>query len=304
MQGNIKEKVTQVLQNFSTVFQENLGSVTGIQANLILKDDAKPVFTKARPLSYAMRPKVEKELDRLEQEGVIFKVPTSDWAKSIVPIVKRSGDVRICGDFKVTINPQLQIEQYPLPRIEDIFASLSGGERFTKIDLTQAYLQLEVDEESKKYLTINTHKGLCRYNKLLFGIASAPAIWQRTIDQILQRLEGVYCTLDDMVITGKNDKEHLNNLSKVLQRLEEFNLRANKLKCYFFEDKIEYCGHIIDKHGLHKTQKKVEVVLITPEPKISNRGTCISWFGKLLSQVFTKCFNSCAPITQIIRKAV
>jgi hypothetical protein len=66
MQGNIKEKVVQVLQNFSTVFQENLGSVTGIQANRIIKDDAKPVFTKTRPLPYAMRPKVEKELDRLE----------------------------------------------------------------------------------------------------------------------------------------------------------------------------------------------------------------------------------------------
>jgi hypothetical protein len=114
MQGNIKEKVAQVLQNFSTVFQENLGSVTGIQANLILKDDAKPVFTKARPLPYVMRPKVEKELDRLEQEGVIFKVPTSDWATPIVPIVKQLGDVRICRDFKVTINPQLQIEQYSL----------------------------------------------------------------------------------------------------------------------------------------------------------------------------------------------
>jgi hypothetical protein len=92
----------QVLQNFSAVFQDNLGSVTGIQANLILKDDAKPVFTTARPLLYAMRPKVEKELDRLEQEGVIFKVPTSDWETPIVPIVKQSGDVRICGVFKVT----------------------------------------------------------------------------------------------------------------------------------------------------------------------------------------------------------
>jgi hypothetical protein len=91
-----------VLQNFSAVFQDNLGSVTGIQANLILKDDAKPVFTTARPLLYAMRPKVEKELDRLEQEGVIFKVPTSDWETPIVPIVKQSGDVRICGVFKVT----------------------------------------------------------------------------------------------------------------------------------------------------------------------------------------------------------
>ena len=101
---------------------------------------------------------------------------------------------------------------------------------FSKIDLTQAYLQLEVDEESKKYLTINTHKGLYRYNRLLFRIASAPAIWQRTTEQILQGLEGVYCILDDMVITGKDDKQHLNNLSKVLQRVEEFNLRANK--CY------------------------------------------------------------------------
>ena len=101
----------------------------------------------------------------------------------------------------------------------------------------------------------------------MFGIASAPAIWQRTIDQILQGLKGVYCILDDMVITGKNDKEHLNNLSKVLQRLEEFNRRANKSKCYFFEDKIEYCRHNIDKHGLHKTQKKVEAVLNTLEPK-------------------------------------
>ena len=101
----------------------------------------------------------------------------------------------------------------------------------------------------------------------MFRIASAPAIWQRTTEQILQELDGVYCILDDMVITGKDDKQHLNNLSKVLQRVEEFNLRVNKSKCYFFEDKTDYCGHIIDKHGLHKTQKKVEVVLNTPEPK-------------------------------------
>jgi hypothetical protein len=65
------------------------------QTNLILKDDAKPVFTKARSLPYATRPKVEKELDRLEQEGVIFKVPTSDWVTPIVPIVKQSGDVAV-----------------------------------------------------------------------------------------------------------------------------------------------------------------------------------------------------------------
>ena len=72
----------------------------------------------------------------------------------------KSGGVRICGDFKVTINPVLRTVQYPLPRIEDIFSSLAGGEKFSKIDLSQAYLQMEVEESSRKLLTINTHMGL------------------------------------------------------------------------------------------------------------------------------------------------
>ncbi|VDI74335.1 Hypothetical predicted protein [Mytilus galloprovincialis] len=97
-----------------------------------MKDNVKPVFMKARPIPYALRPKVEQELDRLEEEGIITKVPTSEWATPIVPVVKKSGGVRICGDFKVTINQQLQVDQYPLPRIDDIFASLSGGEKYSK----------------------------------------------------------------------------------------------------------------------------------------------------------------------------
>ncbi|CAC5379593.1 unnamed protein product [Mytilus coruscus] len=128
-----------------------------------------------------------------------------------------------------------------------------------------------MNEESKKYLTINTHRGLYQYNRMLFGVASAPAIWQRTIDQILQGLTGVQCILDDMVITGKNDREHLVNLEKVMKRLEMYNLSVNKDKCKFFKDEIEFCGHKIDKHGLHKTEDKIKAILDTPEPKMLPR---------------------------------
>ena len=175
--------------------------------------------------------------------------------------------MRVCGDFKVSVNPVLLAEQYPLPRIEDIFANLAGGKHFSKLDLRRAYHQLEVTEESKKYLTINTHKGLFQYNRLVFGITSSPAIWQRAIDQVLQGVPGNQCILDDMLISGKTDEEHLENLESMLKRLQDAGLKANKEKCVFFKDRVQFCGHEIDKEGLHKTQEKIEAVVNAPRPE-------------------------------------
>jgi hypothetical protein len=88
-------------------------------------------------------------------------VTFSDWATPIVPVVKPNGEVRICGDFKVTVNPQIETEQYPLPHIDDIFASLAGGDRFTKIDLRQAYHQMEIElrdtTQTKTILDVTMH---------------------------------------------------------------------------------------------------------------------------------------------------
>ena len=90
---------------------------------------------------------------------------------------------------------------------------------------------MEVEEKSQEYLTVNTHQGLYRYNRLVFGIMSAPAIWQRSMDQILEGMEGTSCILDNMIITGKDDEEHLAPLEGVLKRLKEHGLRANREKC-------------------------------------------------------------------------
>ena len=111
---------------------------------------------KPRPVAYSLKPKIETELDKLEQQGIIYRVDTSEWATPIVAISKKDGSVRIFGDFKVTLNPVLDVDQYPLPKTDDVFANLAGGEKFTKIDLRQAYLQLNLSEDSKPLLTINT----------------------------------------------------------------------------------------------------------------------------------------------------
>ena len=124
-----------------------------------------------------------------------------------------------------------------------------------------------MEEESQEYLTINTHQGLYRYNHLVFGITSAPAIWQRAIDQVLDGVKGTSCILDDMIITGKDDQEHLDHLGEVLKRLKEHGLRVNCEKCEFFQEKITYCGHVVDQDGLHKTQEKVDGVVHAQRPE-------------------------------------
>ncbi|XP_048031439.1 uncharacterized protein K02A2.6-like [Megalobrama amblycephala] len=209
-------------------------------------------------------PKVEVEINHLVELGVISPVTCSEWATPIVPVVKRNGDVRICGDFKVTVNPALCVERYPIPRIEDLFASLAGGQRFTKLDLSNAYLKVPVAESSRQCLTITTSKGLFCYNRLPFGIASAPAIFQRAMDQILQGLPNVHCYLDDILVTGSNDEQHLKNVDAVLSRLNEFGLYVQREKC---EDSLEYLGHIIDAQGLHKSPEKVRAIVDAPAPK-------------------------------------
>lgn len=104
-----------------------------------------------RPMPFALKLKVGVELRRLQNEGSLTKVEWSEWATPIVPVLKKDGSVRLCGDYKVTVNPELQAEQYPLPCI---FENLSLGQKFLKIDLRQAYHQLEMEEDLKKYLTI------------------------------------------------------------------------------------------------------------------------------------------------------
>ena len=143
-----------------------------------------------------MRKKVEEELERLEKQGIIKKCQFAEWA---APILKDDGTVRIFGDYKVTANQAVIVDPHPIPRIEDIFARMSGGTLYTKLDLSHAYLQLQLDESARDYLVINTHKGLYEYTRLPFGVSSAPAIFQCTMENILQGIDHTVVYIDDIL---------------------------------------------------------------------------------------------------------
>ena len=190
----------------SQIFEDQLGYIEGVKAKLHLKPDVQPKFLRARNLPFALREKVESELERLVEAGVITPVQHAEWATPIVPVMKQNGTVRICGDYKTAINQSTITESYPLPRIDGLLSSLAGGKAFTKMDLAHAYMQVPLEDESKSLTTINAHKGLYQYNRLPFGISSAPAIFQPTMETILRDIPQVFVYIDDILVTGGTER--------------------------------------------------------------------------------------------------
>ena len=140
------------------------------------------------------------------------------------------------------------------------------GKIFSKLYLKHAYLQIPLDETSKKYTTINTPKGLFQYERLPFGVSSALSLFQRTIENLLCHLHHVCVSIDDILVTGMNEVDHLNNLHAVLQTLEEVGLTLKQSKCKFAVPSVEYLGHIIDSDGLHPSEAKVKAIHEAPTP--------------------------------------
>ncbi|XP_013142506.1 PREDICTED: uncharacterized protein K02A2.6-like [Papilio polytes] len=229
--------------------------------------DTTPIFCKARPLPLALRSPVERELERLQAEGIIYKVDRSDYGTPIVPIIKRDGTIRICGDYKVTVNPLLKDFHYPLPRTEELFAALSGGEQFTKLDLKNAYLQVVLDEASQPLTAITTHMGVFVYRRAPFGLKCLPEMFQKLIEETLSGLDCVVAFIDDICITGRNKEHHLQNVKEVLSRLKEAGLRIKFEKCEFFMNEISYLGYRIDKNGVHTDKSKVSAIVNLPVPE-------------------------------------
>lgn len=156
-------RVQSLLHRYSEVFGESLGTMRHFTARLQVRPGVKPVFCKPRSVPFALKESLGMELDRLEKQGILRRVSHSDWAAPIVPVPKADGRLRLCGDYKCTVNSSLEVDQYPLPKPDDLFSSLAGGQRFSKLDLSQAYQQMRMEEDSQHFLTINTHQGLYQY---------------------------------------------------------------------------------------------------------------------------------------------
>ena len=294
--------VTQLRNEFPEVFCEKLGTCK--QPIRLQLSDSEPIYVRARPMPLALRARVERELERLEKDGTIYRVDYSDYGTPIVPVVKANGSIRICGDYKVTINPKLKRDYYPLPRIEELFANLSGGEQFTKIDLRHAYEQCFLTEDSQPYTAITTHIGTYVYKRTPYGLSCIPEKFQKIMEETLRGVSGCVVFLDDICVSGSNKVEHIKNLREVLNRLRNMGLTVKLSKCRFLQDSVKYLGFIINKDGLRPDPEKLEAISSAPRPEnvtqLKSFLGMVNYYGRFIQNLSTLL----QPMHNLLKKEV
>ena len=286
------------------MFEDSYEGMKGFEAHITMKDGARPVFIKSRKVPYALKEAVEADLEKLERNGVIKKTERTKWASPVVVVPKADKSIRLCGDYKVTINQSVQDEQYPLPTTQDLYTMLTGSKVFSKLDLSHAYAQLNVDKESQEYLTINTHKGLYSYTKLPYGVKSAPKIFQSKMDQILQGIEKCVCKQDDILIGGNDWRENLTILGEVLEILCRHNVHLKQSKCEFLKPEVVYLGLKINEKGLHPVEEKVDAVRKAPVPSNVSELRYFLGMVQYYHSFLPNLATTLAPLHKLLKKDV
>ena len=172
---------------------------------------------------------------------------------------QKTGKVRICVDLK-PLNQSVLREVHPLPKVDDTLAQLAGAKVFSKLDANSGFWQIPLSQSSRLLTTFITPVGRYCFNKLPFGISSAPERFQRRMSELLSGLEGVLCQMDDVLIFGKDEAEHDRRLEAALRRIQDAGVTLNPQKCEFRKRKITFLGNVIDKNGITADPEKTEAL--------------------------------------------
>ncbi|KAK6739479.1 hypothetical protein RB195_008142 [Necator americanus] len=282
---------THLRKKFLAVFVPGLGCCTKSKVKFALKPDSKPVFLKTRSVPYAAMPRISTEIDRVVSIHVLEPGDHSEWTALIVVVQKKNGSIRLCADYSTGLNDALEQNQHPLPTPEDTFTKLNGGRYFSQLDLAETYLQLEVDDVSKQLLTINTHRVLYRFNRLLFGVKLPPGIFQQCMDALIAGLDGTAAYLDDILVTGRAFGEHNARLEAVLKRIQDYGFRVRLDKCAFLQTEITYLEFVINAQGRLPDPEKIKsrrCPLSAPSNTLTKKDVVYTWtlecqssFGKI-----------------------
>ena len=263
-----------------------------------------PVSQRAYRTALTKRKLVEDAIDDMLDQGII-RPSHSPWAAPITLVPKRDGTTRFCVDYR-QLNNVTRKDQYPLPLIQDIFDSLTGSTIFTTLDLKSGYHQIPVHEDSIAKTAFRCHRGLFEFLRMPFGLANAPANFQRTMDYVLSDLVGkcVMVYIDDIVIFSKSREDHVRHLRAVFDKLREFGLKLKPSKCSFAQPEVKLLGYNVSGEGIASDPDKTAAIAnLRPPRDVSEVRSMLGMCG-----YYRQCIQSYAhvsePLVRLTRKHV
>jgi transposase InsO family protein len=262
-----KDELWRVFQQRLRVFQKpsKLG-ITPVKHGIPTTDDiAKKI--RQYPLSHAEHEEIDRQVKEMEKQGVIEE-STSAWNSPVILVKKKDGSLRFCVDFRA-LNDKTIIDAYPLPRIDNYLDVLGKARFFSTIDLITGYWQILLDEQDKAKTAFSTRNRHLQFKVMPFGLAGAPATFQRAMDILLTGISWQYCLvyLDDILIYSETFEEHIQHIDEVLKRLDEANFKVKPEKCQWGQNSVKFLGHIVSQNGLSMDPEKIEAIKRAEEPK-------------------------------------
>lgn len=240
--------------------------VPNVQLKIQVDNEVQPIAQAARRFPIAMEADVENAIQELLQKNIIERAEGPlTWVSPLVPIRKADGRIRLCVDMRAA-NKAVRRENFPMPNIDVAMATIHNVSKLSKIDLEAAYYHFELERNSRNITTFVARSGVYRFCRLMFGIKSAPELFQREMENLFRGIKGIIVYMDDLLVHGATDEEHDQTLKEVLDRIHKRNIKINEQKSEFGLREVVFLGHHVSTKGIRPTDDKIRAILDLQPP--------------------------------------
>ena len=256
------KKAIRFLKKFGGLFSENdedFGETELIQHD-IFTDGSAPSRQKVKPTNPLLQEKLSKQID-VWLEADIIEEANSPWNSRLLPVPKKDNRLRWVVDYRM-VNSKTVKDSFPLPNVEECLSRMANCKIFSAMDGTGAYHVVKINPEHREKTAFSCHRGQFQFKRLPFGLCNAPSTYARLVNKVLEGLDRKYVAnyLDDTCIFSRNLEEHLDQMEKVFNAHRDAGLKLAPRKCQFFQEEIEFLGHVVSNKGIKTNPRNIEVI--------------------------------------------